>query len=254
MRAVLLAAGRGKRLGSASPKALVEIAGKTLLERHIVNMQGAGITALTVVVGFEQQTIRDALAKITAPFPIDILVNPDFVRGSILSLQTAVKAGHLDNGGIWMDADVLYPAELLRRLVTSRHENGVLIDPTSDETGEEMMVGFRGERANKIARRVGPNWDVAGESVGFARISAAGMRVLRRILDEEIAAGRVDQEYEGAMDKAFAELAFGFERIDDLAWTEIDFPSDIEKAMSLLPRISPRTSAPHAPARKPASV
>lgn len=245
MKAVLLAAGRGKRLGSTSPKVLIEIAGKTLLERHLANMHEAGITSLTIVVGFEQQQIRDALAKIPAPFPIDLIENPDFVRGSILSLQVATKAGRLDDGGIWMDADVLYPAELLRRLVTSRHENALLIDASSEESGEEMMVGFRHERANKIARRVGPNWDLAGETVGFAKAGAAAMRVLKRLLDDEIAAGRLDQEYEAAMDKAFAEVAFGFERVDDLPWTEIDFQADIEKALGLLPRIESRARAAH---------
>ena len=35
------------------------------------------------------------------------------------------------------------------------------------------------------------------------------MTVLRCIMDEEGAAGRGDQEYEAAMDKAFAEVAFG---------------------------------------------
>jgi choline kinase len=245
MRAVLLAAGRGKRLGSTSPKVLIDIAGKTLLERHLVNMHEAGITALTIVCGFEQNQLRAALEKLHAPFPIELIDNPEFVRGSILSLHVAVKAGRLDAGGIWMDADVLYPSELLRRLVASRHDNCVLIDASSEESGEEMMVGFRHERANKIARRVGPNWDLAGESVGFARVGAAGMRVLRRILDDEVAAGRLDQEYEAAMDKAFAEIAFGCERVDDLPWTEIDFASDVEKALSLLPRIQSRAHAAH---------
>jgi len=245
MKAVLLAAGRGKRLGSTSPKVLVEIAGKTLLERHLTNMHEAGIDSLTIVVGFEQDQIRGALAKIAAPFPIDFIENPDFVRGSILSLQVATKAGKLDGGGIWMDADVLYPPELLRRLVTSRHDNALLIDASSEESGEEMMVGFRHDRANKIARRVGPNWDVAGETVGFAKAGPEAMRVLKRILDDEIAAGRVDQEYEAAMDKAFAEVAFGFERVDDLPWTEIDFQHDIEKALGLLPRIEARARAAH---------
>lgn len=242
MRAVLLAAGRGKRLGRSSPKVLVEIAGKTLLERHLANMTEAGVTALTIVVGFEQSQIRDALSRHHAPFPIDVIENPDYLRGSILSLLTAVRAGHLTDGGIWMDADVLYPAELLRRLVRSRHENCLLIDPTSEENGEEMMVGFYRDRANKIARRVGPNWEVAGETVGFAKAGPEAMRVMRRILEDEAAAGRVDQEYEAAMDKAFAEVAFGYERIDDLAWTEIDFPSDIDKALSLLPRITSAAS------------
>jgi choline kinase len=245
MRAVLLAAGRGKRLGSTSPKVLTDIDGRTLLDRHLVAMHDAGITALTIVVGFEHAQVRAALAKASTPFPIDLIENPDFVRGSILSLQVATKAGRLDDGGIWMDADVLYPPELLRRLVTSRHESCLLIDASSEETGEEMMVGFRHDRANKIARRVGPNWDLAGETVGFAKAGPATMRVMKRILDEEVAAGRVDQEYEAAMDKAFAEVTFGFERVDDLPWTEIDFQADIEKALGLLPRIEARVRAAH---------
>jgi choline kinase len=245
VRAVLLAAGRGKRIGHSSPKVLIDIAGKTLLERHLANMPEAGITALTIVVGFEQQQIKDTLSKLRASFPIELLENSDYMRGSILSLYTAVKAGRLDAGGIWMDGDVIYPAELLRRLVASRHENCLLIDASSEENGEEMMVGFHGERANKIARRVGPNWDLAGENVGFAKVGASGMRVMRRILEEEIAAGRLDQEYEAAMDKAFAEITFGLERVDDLPWTEIDFQSDIDKAISLLPRMGPRATGPH---------
>lgn len=245
MKAVLLAAGRGKRLGSTSPKVLTEIGGKTLLERHLASMLEAGITSLTIVVGFEQQQIRTALANTPTALPIDLIENPDFVRGSILSLQVATRAGKLRDGGIWMDADVLYPSELLRRLVTSRHENALLIDASSEESGEEMMVGFRHDRANKIARRVGPNWDLAGETVGFAKAGPSAMRVLERILDDEIAAGRLDQEYEAAMDKAFAEVAFGFERVDDLPWTEIDFQADIEKALGLLPRIEGRNRAAH---------
>ena len=123
MRAVLLAAGRGKRLGSTSPKVLTDVGGKTLLERHLANMADAGITALTIVVGFEQGQLRDALAKIPTALPIDLIDNPDFVRGSILSLQVATRVGRLDAGGIWMDADVLYPPELLRRRFAPHHRH-----------------------------------------------------------------------------------------------------------------------------------
>ena len=57
MRAILLAAGRGRRLGSAEPKALIDIDGRTLLERHLANMVEAGITKLTIVVGFQKEMI-----------------------------------------------------------------------------------------------------------------------------------------------------------------------------------------------------
>ena len=231
MRAILLAAGRGRRLGQAEPKCLISIDGRTLLERHLANLADAGITALTIVVGYEKEKILSTLTHLPTTLPIETLDNPRFVHGSIVSLQVA--GDRLLDGAVWMDADVLYPAALLRRLVTSPHENAVLLDGRSEESGEEMMVATRGGHAVKIARRVGPGWDFAGESVGFTKVGPAGGAVMKRLLDEEVAAGRLDQEYEAAMDRAFAEVPFGYERVDDFAWTEIDFEEDVVKARKL---------------------
>ena len=231
MRAILLAAGRGRRLGQDLPKCLLSIEGRTLLERHIEILASVGISALTIVVGYQQEAIREHVATLKPSLPIDFVENPRFVRGSIVSLQVA--ADHLVDGGIWMDADVLYPAGLMRLLVESKHDNCVLADGRSDETGEEMMLGTRGGRVLKIARRVGKDWDFAGESVGFARVGREGAKVMKRFLEEEVNAERLDQEYEAAMDRAFAEIPFGYERVDAFAWTEIDFEEDVIKARKL---------------------
>jgi choline kinase len=231
MRAILLAAGRGRRLGQSEPKCLLAIEGKTLLERHLAAMPEAGVTALTLVIGYEKDRILAALDKLSPAIPVETLENPRFVHGSIVSLQVA--AHRLLEGAIWMDADVLYPPALLGRLVSSAHANAVLLDGRSEESGEEMMVGVRGGRAAKIARRVGPDWDFAGESVGFAKVGPEGGRVMKRLLDEEVSAGRLDQEYEAAMDRAFGEIAFGYERVDEFPWTEIDFEEDVVKARKL---------------------
>lgn len=231
MRAILLAAGRGRRLGQDLPKCLLSIEGRTLLERHIEILAQVGISALTIVVGYQKEAIYEHVASLKSSLPIDFVENPRFVRGSIVSLQVA--ADHLANGGIWMDADVLYPAGLMRLLVDSKHDNCVLADGRSEETGEEMMLGTRGGRVFKIARRVGKEWDFAGESVGFAKVGALGAKVMKRFLEEEVAADRLDQEYEAAMDRAFAEIPFGYERVDAFAWTEIDFEEDVIKARKL---------------------
>jgi choline kinase len=235
MRAILLAAGRGRRLGSDLPKCLLSLEGKTLLERHIINMREAGVTGLTIVVGFQKDAILDALERLhagpAADFPVEVVVNERFVHGSIVSLQ--VTGGRLLEGALWMDADVLYPAALLARLVGSAHENGVLLDGRSEENGEEMMIGTRAGRAHKVARRVGKEWDFAGESVGFFKVGPEGGRAMKKILDDEVAAGRLDQEYEAALDRAFGLVPFGYERVDDFSWTEIDFEEDVLKARKL---------------------
>lgn len=234
--AILLAAGRGRRLGSDAPKCLLEIDGKTLLERHVENMRAAGITRLVVVVGFQKEAILSRLSGLgSEALRIETLENPDFQRGSIVSL--AVAAHLLEEGAIWMDADVLYPAALLERLVSSPHENCVLCDTRSEEQGEEMMLGIRGGRVLAIARRVGADWDLCGEAVGFAKVGPAGGKLMAAILRREVAAGRLDQEYEAAMNEAFRELPFGYEPVSDFDWTEIDFVEDVEKARAIAARL-----------------
>ena len=235
--AVLLAAGRGQRLGRGAPKCLVPVRGRTLLERHLHSLAACGVPRAALVVGFRRDLVEAHLARVPSPIPVELVDNDRFDRGNILSLHVA--ADRLDTGGLWMDTDVLYPTALLRRLLTSPHEDCLLLDPRASETGEEMMAGVRGGRVARIARRIGPGWDLAGEAVGFTRVSAEGARVLRRYLDEEVAEGRVDAVYEAALDRALAELRFGYERVDDLPWTEIDFEEDLDRAEQIAAEIDP---------------
>ncbi len=239
MQAILLAAGRGRRLESDLPKCLLEIAGRTLLERHLDALATCGVRHVTIVVGYRQEDVRAHVADRAAQArcAVELVENPDFARGSIVSLALA-SAGLTRAGGLFMDADVLYPPTLLQKLVRSSHENCVLLDPRSSETGEEMMLGVRGGRVLAIARKVTPlgAWDEIGESVGFAKVGAEGAKVLDRILQAEVGAGRLDQEYEAAMNLAFGESPWGFERVD-APWTEIDFQGDLTRARELASEI-----------------
>jgi len=64
---VVVAAGSGARLGAARPKAFVELAGRTLLERSVTVALAAGTTSLVVVVPedlvAETTTMVDRLAE-----------------------------------------------------------------------------------------------------------------------------------------------------------------------------------------------
>lgn len=244
MRAVLLCAGRGRRLGRDGPKCLLEVSGRSLLERHLDNLPAAGIEGLTIVTGHRHGEIEAAIARISGRrqregrslgMAVELRYNDRYQHGSIVSLQCA--ADRLLDGGVWMDADVLYPYELLARLVRSPHGCCALLDPRSSEQGEEMMLAVRDGRVRRIARRVGSGWDQVGESVGFFKVDADGGRIVKRILDQEVAAGRLDQEHEDGLDRALAEVAFGCEPVGELGWTEIDFPADLARAEVLARQI-----------------
>ena len=55
MKAMILAAGRGERLRPLTdsvPKALVEVRGQSLLERHLENVRDAGIKDVVINLGW----------------------------------------------------------------------------------------------------------------------------------------------------------------------------------------------------------
>jgi len=64
--AVLLAAGRGSRLGAHTddrPKCLVEVAGRSMLERMLGELVALGVQRLLLVVGFREELLRARLAR-----------------------------------------------------------------------------------------------------------------------------------------------------------------------------------------------
>jgi len=137
-----------------------------------------------------------------------------------------------------MDADVLFPVALIDRLVRSPHANCFLLDASTVNTGEEQMLLTRGGRVLDIVRGGGGDFELIGESVGFLKVAREDAPLLRTILDDLIAQGRDTIEHEEAFPLFLAQRAVGFERVDDLPWTEIDFPADLERAArEVWPRI-----------------
>ena len=240
MKAILLAAGVGRRLRPYTedrPKCLLPFKGKTLLDRHLDALEATGVHEVIMVLGHCGDQIRAAVAQRPDAARVQFLENTRYTEGSILSLHTAI--GHIDDhadGAIVMDADVLYPRELMRRLVQTPG-TAFLVDETSLETGEEMTVGIKDGRVRTIDRFVGDGWDLKGETVGFTKFAAEDAPELRRQMDACLAEGLTKAEYEAAIIRMLKTCPGRYALVGDLPWTEIDFDADVEKAKEMLPEI-----------------
>src|SRR5262245_58207382 len=86
MKAVILAAGVGKRLWPVTqhrPKCLIEIGGQSLLHRYLESLASLGVQHADIVVGYKQEMIRAAVAAKALGLRVNFLVNEQFHRGSI---------------------------------------------------------------------------------------------------------------------------------------------------------------------------
>lgn len=237
MKAIILAAGRGERLGDAAagrPKCLLRFGGKTLLQRHIENLDRPDAGRIVVVTGYRHEQIEAALAQIESQVPVETVVNPDYELGSIVSLHCA--RDFLADGAdtILMDADVLYEPDILGRLFDTQSGNCFLLDRDFEPGDEPVKLCVSGAvpvEFRKIPDRA-IRWDYQGESVGFFRFDAAMSARLARKAEEYLDSNRSREPYEEAIRDLLRETPdrFHVEDITGQAWIEIDFPADVERA------------------------
>jgi choline kinase len=251
MRAIILAAGLGLRLqqpaGDQFPKCLLQFDGVTLLERHLQMLDAAGVHNVVLALGFQPELVEAELKRINWPHQVEIVLNPRFDLGSVLTVHTVADA--LTRGGdvLVMDADVLYDERILSALVAGESVNRLLID-RDFETGDEpvklcLQDGVPVELRKQLA--VGLQYDTIGESVGFFRFREETARRFVEIVAGYIDSGRANMPHEEAVRDLLLERSQVFDTADvtGAPWIEIDFPNDVARAASeILTQLRPFVS------------
>jgi choline kinase len=253
---LVLAAGLGKRLAPLTeerPKGLIELGGRSLLARLLDGLQAAGVRETTLVVGYRAEMIRAALGTAHRGMPVRYLVNPAFEKGPRLSLWTGRGVLGCDDV-VLADGDVLFAPALLERAIADPSANVFLGEPAFVDTGEEINLYIAGGRVVAIRRGIaGPPaapFDARAEWVGFAKVGRAAGRRLATAIDGFVRAGRVDGDYEAALDRVVGHHRFTACSTDGLPWIEIDFPQDLQAAETeILPRIEQLGPTPPAERR-----
>jgi choline kinase len=246
MKALMLAAGMGNRLSGRDethhPKCLLRFGGRSLLERHIGNLRAVGVEALTLVVGYRAHEIEAEVTALGAGDFVRLVSNPRYREGSVVSLWTGRAA--LEEGGpvLFMDADVLYDAAILRRLVEGPGATCFPFDTGFEDGEEPVKFCLRGGRPAEFRKAVpSSDFDTVGEWVGFIRLAPDFAAALSRRTDAYVQEGRADAPYEEAVRDLLLSAhgdAVGVVDIAGLPWIEIDFPEDVERARTqVLPRI-----------------
>ncbi|HMA51528.1 MAG TPA: phosphocholine cytidylyltransferase family protein [Magnetospirillaceae bacterium] len=238
---ILLVAGVGRRLNGAAegPKVLLEFGERTLLDRHLEALHANGLDDVHLTVGFEADQIRAELARLGRN-DVTLTENPDYTLGSLVSFHVQNRLLRSGKTIILMDGDVLYPAEMIRRLLDSPQENVLLLDRNLEPGDEPVKICLKDGKIVDFRKKPVFDHDWHGESVGFFRFSPAMAAELADICETYVAEGRTREEYEEAIrDKILTEPdRFAATDVSDIPWTEIDFIEDVERARNqILPRL-----------------
>lgn len=246
MDAIILAAGRGNRLqqfnADGRPKSLLEFDGQSLLARELAALADLGVRRVELVVGYEADRIITHVGSLSRRPEVAFAYNPSFEKGSVLSLLAARELLLATEDLLLMDADVLFHPDILARLASSSHRNCYLLDRDFAPGEEPVKIAVRDGRMVEFRKRLpdGLEYDQLGESVGFFRFDGPTCRELAAACARYDAEGLGDAPHEEVLrDLLLADPdLYAFEDVTGLPWLELDFPEDIERAITqVLPAI-----------------
>lgn len=244
MKAIMLAAGVGARLGQGedfAPKVLLRFGGKTLLERHIEILRGLGIRELVMGVGHQAERLIEAIAEIGAADFVRTVMNPHYKMGPITTLWALRDELATGEPVILMDGDVLYDRRMLERLMESPVANCFLMDRDVEPGDEPVKLCMRGGKLVDFHKQPTEAHDYYGEWIGFLKLSPEMAARVPGATKPYVDAGQESALYEVAIrDLVLADRAgdFGIADVTGLPWIEIDFMQDVARAEAeILPKL-----------------
>jgi choline kinase len=234
--AVLLAAGRGSRLGAHTderPKCLVEVNGRSMLERLLEEVVAVGVRHLVVVVGYRDDMLRARIGTTWGPMTVEYVHNAAWAStNNIVSL--ALAADRLTQDFLLLESDVLLEPGLLATLLPP---NAAAVGQWRDGMdGTVLDVDAEGQaRTMYLKTTPGRPADLRAlfKTVNVYSVRAHDFaRAVRPRLDARVRAGDVHAYYEAALADAVADGALRLRAVsfDGGRWTEVDDPTDLALA------------------------
>src|SRR5262245_59620388 len=238
MKAVILSAGQGSRLlplTAERPKCLLPLGPKSLIEWQVDVLSRCGVDEIAVVVGFRAALVEAVLAKVARPgLRIRALLNPFYNVAD--NLGSCWLARHEMVGDfLLLNGDTLFEAAVLERLLRSPAAPiTVTIDRKAVYDADDMKVHLDGTRLLEIGKTLPPT-RTDGESFGLLLFRGSGPALFVEAVDRNL---RVSEGLKSFYLRVIDQLAKSHRvetaTIEGLAWGEVDYPADLQRAEQLV--------------------
>lgn len=130
MKAIILAAGMGSRLGrytKDNTKAMVEVNGKKLIENSLDILNECGVYEVIIVVGYKKEKLIAFLGETYKDIKIKYIVNEKYNNtNNIYSLYLAKE--EFNDDIILLESDIIFEKSLIEKLIKDKNKDLVAVD------------------------------------------------------------------------------------------------------------------------------
>lgn len=130
MKAIILAAGMGSRLGrytKDNTKAMVEVNGKKPIENSLDILNECGVYEVIIVVGYKKEKLMSFLGETYKDIKIKYIVNEKYNNtNNIYSLYLAKE--EFNDDIILLESDIIFEKSLIEKLIKDKNKDLVAVD------------------------------------------------------------------------------------------------------------------------------
>lgn len=232
MKALILAAGEGKRLRPLTedrPKCLIEIGNKPILGYQLEALSQNGINDVTLVLGYKRRKVEDYIkdAQWDRVINFNLIYNNEFaVTNSSYSFYlayTAIVGSHV----VYLNSDLIFFPALLHRLLTAGHANTMVVD--SEITLDRSMQQVKVDKGIIVEMTKDPTREMDGKATGLAKFSPLGSAAFAARIEAAIGAGNRKNWFYSFIADCLAEVELFALDKQDLFLEEVNTMDDLAK-------------------------
>ena len=232
--AVLLAAGRGVRMGGVMPKTLIPLEEDgPLLDYILRGIAGAGVGKLVVVTGFMPDALKRHVASCDAALDVTFVHNPLWEeRGNYHSLRVALEALP-QRAVLAINCDVIVVPKVYQRVASAEADLALAVQRRNDLNQEDMRVRVEDGSVTAISKQLDMS-ESHGEFAGVSLLRPAAAGRYITTCDRNDRAGRTSGYYEDVFAQILDDRPAAAVEVPMNGYAEVDVPEDVPAARAVI--------------------
>jgi L-glutamine-phosphate cytidylyltransferase len=238
MKGIILAAGRGSRMGTLTnnlPKCRTRLHGKELIQWQLDAMEEASIQEISIVCGYLAETFD---------FDVTYFENERWSQTNMVMSLVAAKEWLETDTCITSYSDIVYSSDAVTKLLNFPGDIVITYDPNwsdlwlmrfDNPLSDAETFRLDGDRVIEIGRRASSIKEIEGQYMGLVKYTPVGWvkvnEYLKKLNQEEVDKLDVTKLLQGLID---SDVVVNAVAISD-QWFEVDSESDLNVYKSSFP-------------------